>query len=350
MRTRRLTAFMLTAITVAGVTLSGCGTGINESATFATLDGNPITMGVANVMAKYQQATYDSFYMSMFGENMWQNDLYGNGNTLEVDVKNEVAEDIEEAYLLEQHMEEYGVTITEEDMQAMDKAAEQFLADNSEKAVKQMGASNKENVIEMLRLKTIVSKMHDRIIKDADTNVSDEEAAQRGFSYVKFATDGHYEGDTMVEYTEDEKAAMKATAESIAEADDFDAAVEAAGQTVSTGSYGSAEDEDSNYDTEVLEAADKLKEGQVSGVVETETGYYVIRLDKEFDEEATNEKKEELISQKQEDYYTDIVDGWKDKAEWEINEKEWAKVTFTDHFTAVAEDTETESIEDTEVQ
>ena len=125
---------------------------------------------------------------------------------------------------------------------------------------------------------------------------------------------------------------------------------EAAGQTVSTGSYGSAEDEDSNYDKEVLEAADKLKEGQVSGVIETETGYYVIRLDKEFDEEATNEKKEELISQKQEDYYTDIVDGWKDNAAWEINEKEWAKVTFTDHFTAVAEDTETESIEDTEVQ
>lgn len=36
----------------------------------------------------------------------------------------------------------------------------------------------------MLRLNTIQTRMHDRIIKDADVEVTDEEAAQRTFSYV----------------------------------------------------------------------------------------------------------------------------------------------------------------------
>ena len=49
-------------------------------------------MGVANFYAKYQQAIYDSYYMSYFGEDMWNQDMYGNGSTMTEDVKQEAAE------------------------------------------------------------------------------------------------------------------------------------------------------------------------------------------------------------------------------------------------------------------
>ena len=204
----------------------------------------------------------------------------------------------------------------------------------------------------MLRLNTIQSKMHDRIIKDADTKVTDEEAAQRTFSYVVINTSGYTDSDSnYVEYTEDDIAGLKETAASIAAAEDFDTAVTDAGYTVSTASYGSADDEDSTMDKSVLEAADQLSAGQVSGVIETDSALYVLRLDSEFDEEATAKKKESMISQKQEDYYNDILDGWKEEVKWTLNEKEWAKVNFDDHFKQPETDnTEAadESIADTE--
>jgi foldase protein PrsA len=152
-----------------------------------------------------------------------------------------------------------------------------------------------------------------------------------------------------VEYTDDEKAQLSDTAAAIAASDDFDTAVTDAGYTVSTATYGSAEDEDAQLDTEVLEAADNLKEGEVSGVVETDSAYYVVRLDSECDEDATATKKEEMISEKQEDYYDDIVDGWKDEVTWTLNEKEWNKVTFDKHFTDTESLTDTESVSDTEI-
>lgn len=360
MKSKKVVALLLTTAALMGMTLTGCGNKMNEDAAFATLDDTTITMGVANFCAKYQQAMYDSFYMSYFGEDMWDKDLYGNGSTMTQDVKDDVAENLEEMYLLKAHMEEYGISLSDDEEAAITKAAEDFIAANSKDAIKQIGAENIENVKEMLRLNTIQNKMHDRIIEDADAEVTDEEAAQRTFSYVVINTDGYTDDDSNhVEYTEDEVAGLKDTAAAIAAAEDFDTAVTDAGYTVSTASYGSAEDEDSTMDTAVLEAADALSEGQVSGVVETDSAFYVLRLDSEYDEEATASKKEEMISQKQEDYYNDILDGWKEAAKWTVNEDEWAKVTFEDHFkqpeaedTESAEEsiTETESVDTTEAE
>lgn len=345
MRTKKVTVLLLTAAMLTGMTVSGCGNKINDTATFATLDDTTITMGVANFCAKYEQAMYDSYYMAIFGENMWESDLYGNGNTMTQDVKDEIEEELQTLYLLQAHMDEYDISVSEEEEAAILKAADDFIAANSKEAVKQIGAENKDNVTELLRLRTIQNKMHNRIIEDADTEVTDEEAAQRSFSYVSVSTSGATDADgNQVEYTEEEKADLKSAAQEVAKAEDFDAAAEAAGYTVSTASYGSAEDENATMDTAVLEAADALKEGEVSDVIETDSAYYVVRLDSEHDEEATASKKEELISQKQEDYYNDILDGWKEASKWTLNESEWAKVTFEDHF-AKPKQEETESSE-----
>lgn len=352
MRSKKIMALLLTTAAIMGMTLTGCGNKINEDATFATLDDTTITMGVANFCAKYQQAMYDSFYMSYFGEDMWNKDVYGNGSTMTEDVKKDVADNLEEMYLLKAHMGDYDISLSDDDEAKITKAAEDFIAGNSKEAIKQIGAEDIENVKEMLRLNTIQSKMHDRIIKDADTKVTDEEAAQRTFSYVVINTSGYTDSDSnYVEYTEDDIAGLKETAASIAAAEDFDTAVTDAGYTVSTASYGSADDEDSTMDKSVLEAADQLSAGQVSGVIETDSALYVLRLDSEFDEEATATKKESMISQKQEDYYNDILDGWKEEVKWTLNEKEWAKVNFDDHFKQPETDnTEAadESIADTE--
>ncbi|MCI8786327.1 MAG: hypothetical protein HFI84_06685 [Eubacterium sp.] len=343
MRSKKMIACLLAGAACIGLAFGGCGNKIQDDAVFATLDDTTITMGVANFYAKYQQAIYDSYYMSYFGEDMWNQDMYGNGSTMTEDVKQEAAEALQEMYLLKAHMEEYDVSISEEEESAIQKAADDFIAANSGEAVKQIGASNKENVTEVLRLQTIKQKMHDRIIEDADTKVTDKEAAQRTFSYLEIKTDSYTDAESnTVTYTEEEKADLKKKAEEIAAAENFDTAVTDAGYSLSTASYGSAKDEGASFDTAVLEAADALKEGEISGVVETENAYYVLRLDKELDEEATASKKESLISEKEEAHYEDILSGWKEKAKWEINEDEWAKVTFEDHFKQPeAEETET---------
>lgn len=345
MKNRKIIA-MTAAAVLAAMTITGCGKSVDVNATFATLDDTKITMGIANLYVKYQQSVYDLNYLPYFGENMWTQDLYGTGSTMENDVKTQAAEQLQEMYLLKAHMKDYEITLTEEENKAIDEAVTAFMDNNSKEALKQMGATSSEYVKEMLELQTIRSKMHEKMIAEADTTVTDEEAAQRTISYVKLSTAGKYDEESnYIEYTDEEKEGFKKQAEEIAAADNFDTAVTDAGLTVETASYGSAKDEDASLDTAVLEAADGLNEGSVSGVIETEEAYFVVRLDSAHDETASQEKKEKLMSQKEEDHYNDILDGWKEKAKWELNEKEWSKISFKDHF---ASEKDTESLEGTE--
>ena len=51
----------------------------------------------------------------------------------------------------------------------------------------------------------------------------------------------------------------------------------------------------------------KMKTGQMSRVIEAENGYYVLYCVSDFDEEATRQKKEEMIEEEQEDVFSEIV-------------------------------------------
>lgn len=349
MKARRLLPLLLAA--ALGVSaLTGCGNSIDANKAGATLDGEEISLGFMNFMARYQQAIYDGQFSTMFGEqqDMWSQDLFNEGTNTETSVKNSVSDDIEEYYVLEKHMSDYKVEITDAELSTMDEAAEQFMKDNSKKAIKQLGAT-KEYVKEMLRLSTIQSKMRDAIYAEVDTNVTDEEAAQKSISYVQVGCKSTTDEDgKTVDYTEEEKASIKQQVEAFKEsaADDFESAAETAGYTVSTASFGE-NDESSTLDEAVTEAANKLKEGEISEVITTDDNYYVVRMDSTFDKEATENKKKSIVTDRKNDHYTEVCDGYKEKSEYVLNEEEWAKVKFDKLFSIKATESE-EAADETE--
>ena len=113
MKVRKLLPLLMAA--VLGVSaLAGCGNSIDADKVGATLDGQEISLGFMNFMARYQQAIYDGQFSSMFGEqtDTWSQELFEQGTDAETSVKNNVADSIEEFYLLEKHMADYKVDIS----------------------------------------------------------------------------------------------------------------------------------------------------------------------------------------------------------------------------------------------
>ena len=94
MNTKKFTALLLSGVMAASV-LAGCG-GIDKDAVVATLDGQEIKLGVANFAARLQQAQYDDFYTAYFGEDVWNSDRYGNGTTMQDNLKDSVIGSIED--------------------------------------------------------------------------------------------------------------------------------------------------------------------------------------------------------------------------------------------------------------
>ena len=80
-------------------------------------------------------------------------------------------------------------------------------------------------------------------------------------------------------------------------------------------------------------------------MVEGENAYFVVRMDSVLDREATDQEKETIVNERQQDAYSDLLDQWKDEADITVNDKEWEKVTDTEQFTIKQPETE-ESADD----
>ena len=91
-------------------------------------------------------------------------------------------------------MADYDVTLTDDETAKIAETAAQFMADNDDKAVNALGATE-DIVKEYLTLVTIQSKMRAAIIADADTNVSDADANTSAYSYVNVSKTSYKDAD-----------------------------------------------------------------------------------------------------------------------------------------------------------
>lgn len=333
-----------TAFCLAAGILSGCSSEADASDVVASVGDTDIELGLVNFLMRYNQAQLQTTYGAYLGEDYWQN--YG------ADSRTSILENIETMVLSEQHMEDYGVSLTEEEETAISDAAAAFMEGNEEDVLTAMSA-DQETVERAMTLYTINQKVYISVISEADTEVSDEEAAQKTVRYVFFSTGSttDEEGNT-VEMTDEEKEEVRATAQQVLDAvksgTSMDDALEEAGEdrTSITASYG--EDNGSLSDT-LKEAANELTEdGQVAdSLIEIDTGYYVLQMESMFDEEATETRKDEIVSERRSDHYTEVTDGWREDTEITVNEDLLAQLDFDDTWQLVTEETETETTAET---
>lgn len=167
---------------------SGCSKKgeFKSDAVAVTVNKDKVSAGLVKFATRYSQAQIEDLYKYYFGmENPFNQDMYGNGVTLGEDMKQDMLETLVNQVLKEQHMEEYGVSVSEDEKKAIADAAAAFLADNDEEVLTQM-AADQATVERYLELKVVEKKMNAAMSADVDTEVSDEEAAQRKVKTVIF--------------------------------------------------------------------------------------------------------------------------------------------------------------------
>ena len=262
--------------------LTGCSSSNDE--VVAKMGDTKLTLGEANFMLRYSQAQTQSYLGAMFGEgtNVFQQDLTGSGQAYGETVKESVLNDLKDMTILEQHMSDYNVELTDEDKAAIEEAAKQFIADNSKEVLKEMSATE-ETVSRILTLYTIQSKMETAIEADVDTEVSDEEAAQKTIQYAYFTIP-----ETENETEDTTEAASEGESETTTEAASEDesetvAETEAASET-ETGTEAASESETvAETETEAISETEAVSEAASEETSEDTT---------ESETEESAEKKE----------------------------------------------------------
>ena len=290
---------------LAAVTITGCSAAPDNDATVVTVGTEKVSYGVANFYARMQQAQYESFYAGLMGMS---------ADTM----------------------------LTDEEKKKIDKAAEEFVEDNTLED-KEVVSGYKKYVKEYLELATIQQKMDAPMKEGVDENVSDEDAAQKKIEYVQFSYTKKDDSGQSVQMTDDEKKAEKEKAQTFldtvsADPDkDMNAAAASAEKEVQTATFDS---ESSTLNADLLKAADALENvGDVTSLIETDDGIYVAKLTSKLDREATDQKKKEIVEERKQKQYEDQVETWRKETDIKVDKKEWKKVDFEDQGVNVKQTT-----------
>ena len=358
------TAVVALAVVMAAGMLTGCGEkALDGTKTVATVDGTEIPLGMLSLSVREGQAQAEAMYKSFMGGSDYS--IWGTeaeeGKTYGEQAVEQALEDIELMCILKEKAADYDVEITEDDEKAIADAAATFMSANTEDTLKTL-AVTEDQVKTYLELETYKSRMHDPIIADVDKNVSDEEAQQSSFNYVSIST-SDLSDDEIKQKKEDAQKILDGLnadpdgdfGEIAKSVDDSYTVLSGSFDTNEDASEEESDDEDettassSNYPDEVMKVLRTLKDGEVGpDVIEADSAYYVVKLDKVNDEDATATKKESIISTRENELYTETTDKWLDEADIKVEKKvlKTLKVTDNHKFTiqTAAEVTETPEV------
>lgn len=359
--TKRTAVAALTGVMAVGM-LTGCGEKkLDGTKTVATVDGTEIPLGIVSLSVREGQAQTEAMYKSFMGGqdySIWSMDAE-DGKTYGEQAVEQSLKDVELMYIMKEKAADYNVEVTDDDEQKIADAAAAFMAANSEETLQELAVSE-DQVKTYLELQTYKSRMHDPLIADVDKDVSDEEAQQSSFDYVSIST-ADLSDDEIKQKKEDAQKILDdlKAAGSDGDLNEIAKSVDDSYSSVS-GTFDVNEDaakEDSDeesdssssssaYPDEVMKVLRTLKDGEIgSDVIETDTSYYVVKLDKVNDEEATETKKQSIISTRENKLYTDTTEKWLDDADINVEKKVLKTLKVTDNHkfsiaTATPEPTE----------
>ena len=335
--------------------LAGCGEeNLDGTKTVATVNGTEIPLGIVSLSARQQQAQTEAFYLSLMGSSgdIWDTEAE-EGVTYGEQLVDQVLDDVELMYIMREKAPDYDVEVTEEDQAAIEEAAAAFMEENDEETIQALGV-DEEMVKTYLELTTYRQRIYDPVVADVDTEMNEEEVQQSSFTYVSI----NFSGEDL---TEDEVQEKKDQAQDILDkmledpSADMDEIAKESDDTYSalSGSFTTNESDneevgDTTYPDEVIEALRTLEDGEVyDSVVETDTNCYVLRLDEKNDEEATESKKESIISTRESNLYLETTQGWMEEADITEDEDVLSTLTVSDNhsFTLKTETEDTEAAE-----
>ncbi|MDO4491919.1 MAG: peptidylprolyl isomerase [Lachnospiraceae bacterium] len=330
-----ITACGLLSVAMAASVFAGCGEKpVDGTQTAMVIDGEELSLGLVNYYLRTEQAnTYAQMQgmMAYFGgdaNNFWT--MEGEeGVSYGQSFKDSIVTDLTKLVEIRKNAEELGVAVSEDEKQKIQETAAAFMEKNGQ-SMEKLGVTA-DHVQEALELKTLEVKIKPVVTADTDRKVSDDEAAQSTCTYVRLKKAEDEEANAAAK--EQMEDILKQILDAGAGAD-MNAIAEAVNEECYSAQYnfnkGAYDDENNVLDGAVKDVLKNLKENEVyDQVIEGESYYFIIRMDHFFDKEKTEQQKETIIKERENELYTTTIEGWTEGIEPDFRDC-WDKIAVDD--------------------
>lgn len=264
-------------------------------------------------------------YEGVYGEQIWQRKV--GDKTLEDKVKDVVLARLAQIKTMNLLAQQRNVTLSEQEEQMVCEAAEEYYASLGDAETEKLGVD--EQLTEQLyREYALANKVYSQIIESTNPEISDDEARMVTVDQIflkTYALDG--EGNRTA-YTQSAKNAaeekIKSIRQMVLDGEDFGTlAARYCEDSQLTVSFCKGE-----KDAALEEAAFNLGKGEVSQVIETEDGFYLLKCISTLDRQQTDANKQRIMAQRKEEAFTNIYQQFMRTQIRSLNEELWDEITF----------------------
>ena len=329
MKHRRIAA--LAAGLLAALCLGGCG-GINRDTKIVLTTGftkdevfriesascykKEVMVYLTNLQNQYEQ---------VYGTGIWQQGQ--DGVTIEESVKESVLAELAQIKTMNLMADNYGLSLDEAEAGAVEEAAKTYF-DSLTGTEKEQLDITLDTIRQLYREYAIADKVYDYMIQDVNPEISDDEARTVTLQQILVRTGEKDRSGNIEPYTEQEKSYAYATAvealRRIEAGEDFDVVASRYNEAAESTVFIRKGDAEEAYE----EAAFELGNEEVSGVIETEEGYYILKCISTLNREETDMNKIRIVDERRKEAFSKEYDSYVQTLTRHMNEGLWEEITL----------------------
>lgn len=274
--------------------------------TFAKINGEKVDMETAMLLLGELKYSYEN----IFDAGVWS-EMLGDV-TAEEYAKNFIRDTVEHVMLLNGMADEAGISLTQDELGRIEEAAALYYSGLSAETI-DGGGFDMDTVAEYYTKLRLAQKVFYSVTDDVDTEVSTDEARVISVQYIYISTVEYDEDNNPVSLSEADKRRSEKKAQTLLEqiengVDFVSLAKENSDDSVYALELGRGE-----YLKQFEDAAFELEMGKVSGVVETDIGYYIIKcINDNMESDYEKRSREIVLSRRMESFsgqYADALEG-----------------------------------------
>ena len=265
-------------------------------------------------------------YEKVYGSEIW--DVALGDVTLEENVKDTVLAKIAQIKTMCLMAEEKGIVLSEKEEGKAEAAASEYFDSLSEQEIAALAIS-RETIAKLYKEYALANMIYQQIVDSVDPEISDEEARTITVDQIHMKTYTIDSQGTRMEFSSAIRAEVE---EDMYDIHEF-ATVDGRDFTELAGKYNEAETvrwsfRKGEVDIAVEEAAFALATDQISDVIQTEDGYYLLKCISTYDKEQTDANKVLIIQQRKNEAFGQEYDAFVETLSKKINENLWQSIAL----------------------
>lgn len=323
--------YRLAALVVAtGILLTGCGSRENTKLVLTTGFAKDEIFRIEEIScSKAEMMVYltniQNHYETVYGSRIWETNI--DGTSLEENVKETALAKMAQIKAMTLLAKEHKVELTEEEEKKVKAAAAEYYTSLNDRE-KQLMDVNEDTIQTLYSEFAMANKLYHYLIKDINPEISDDEARTITVEHILIKTYNLDENGMKEEYTSYAKEQAYKTALDVAKrarnGEDFHQLADAYNEDDSMiYSFGKGEMEQG-----FEEAAFNLGTNEISGVVETQFGYHVIKCISTFNQEVTEENKKKIVEERKKEVFGEEYENFVNSLVKNLNNDLWDETGF----------------------